>query len=288
MKIIACKQRSPEWFAARASCVITASQMTPCCAPEMKIRMSRTELCEELQRYEIDWPENATPAELEALLPEPDSYRTMSGTDRKNRDAIIARRLAEPIYQDASLSGAAWLIHLRDKEERALDFNPAVQRGIALEEEAREAYAALTGYRCVDVGFVLHDSGGFGASPDCLIAEPSQPGSYTHGAEIKCPVPETHIEWLLAGVLPEKHRLQVHGSMAVTGLSSWDFFSYCPGEPPLHLIVERDEFTEQLLAGLLSLHREYLAAQGKLAAMWDAAFAATGAAGKSRGKEVAA
>ena len=284
MKIIACKQRSPEWFAARASCVITASRMTPCCAPEMKIRMTRTELCEELQRFEIDCPENATPAELEALLPESDSYRTMDGTDRRNRDAIIARRLAEPVYQNASLSGAAWLIHLRDKEERALDFNPAVQRGIALEEEAREAYTALTGHRGVDVGFILHDSGGFGASPDFLIADPTQPGKYSHGTELKCPIPETHIEWLLAGVLPEKHRLQVHGSMAVTGLSRWDFFSYCPGEPPLHVIVERDDFTEQLLAGLLSLHKEYLAARDKLGAMRDAAFAA----GKEDGREVAA
>lgn len=280
MKLIPCKQRTPEWFAARASCVITASQMTLSCAPEMKIRLSKAELCEELRRLDIAVPPKATNAELEALLPEPERYRTMNETDRKNRDTLIARRLAEPIYQNPDLSGAAWLIHLRDKEERALDFNPAVQRGIALETEARDAYAAFTGYRGTEAGFVLHEGGGFGASPDWLVADPASPGGYSHGAEIKCPVPEIHIEWLLAGVLPERHRLQVHGSMAVTGLSRWDFFSYCPGEPPLHVVVVRDEFTEQLLAGLLSLHREYLAAQDKLAALWDAAFA--------RGKEVAA
>ncbi|QJE99099.1 lambda exonuclease family protein [Luteolibacter luteus] len=281
MKIIPCKQRSPEWFAARASCVITASRMTPACAPEMKVRLTKAELCEELDRHDIEYSPEATNAELEALLPEPESYRSMSEVDRKNREILIARRLAEPIYQNASLSGAAWLIHLRDKEERALDFNPAVQRGIALEEEARTAYASLTGCSGKEVGFILHDSGGFGASPDLLVPDAASPHGFSHGAEIKCPVPEVHIEWLLAGTLPEKHRLQVHGSMAVTGLSRWDFFSYCPGEPPLHVIVMRDEFTEQLVAGLLLLHREYMAAQDKLAALWDAAFPCDG-------KEVAA
>lgn len=280
MKIIACKQRSPEWFAARASCVITASRMTPACAPEMKVRMTPAELRGELDRYDIEYPPEATGAELEALLPEPESYRSMSAADRRDRGSLIARHLAEPVYQDASLSGAAWLIHLRDKEERALDSNPAVQRGIALEEEARRAYTALTGYHGCGAGFVLHDSGGFGASPDLLVPDATLPGGYSHGAEIKCPVPELHIGWLLAGVLPEKHRLQVHGSMAVTGLRRWDFFSYCPGLPPFHLIVRRDDFTERLLAGLLLLHKECHAARGKLAAMRDAA--------RGTGKEVAA
>ena len=27
----------------------------------------------------------------------------------------------------------------------------------------------------------------------------------------------------------------------ITGFERWDFFSYCPGLVPLHIIVERDE-----------------------------------------------
>jgi hypothetical protein len=70
------------------------------------------------------------------------------------------------------------------------------------------------------VGFVSQD--GFGCSPDGLIYQFTgstvYPNKPTHGLEIKCPSPETHIEWLLDGKLPDCHKLQVHASMIVCGV----------------------------------------------------------------------
>lgn len=270
MKIIDCKQRSPEWFAARASCVITASQLTPACAPEMRVRMSCDELRAELDRYDIEHAAEATHAELVALLPEPDSYRTMSEADRRGRDLLIARRMADDVYENDLVPGWDWLIRLRKEKAWALDANPAVQRGIELEDEAIADYLDFTGYHGRSAGFVLHESGGFGASPDLLVEDPARPGDFSHGVEIKCPLPELHMEWLLAGTLPEQHRLQVHGSMAVTGLPRWDFYSFCPGAPSLHIIVPRDDFTERVLSGLLLLQREYQAADEKMDELYAA------------------
>jgi hypothetical protein len=53
--------------------------------------------------------------------------------------------------------------------------------------------------------------------------------------------------------------------MAASGLSRWDFFAWHPELVPLHVIVERDEFTERVLAGLIKLSDDYTAAKAKLA-----------------------
>ena len=53
-------------------------------------------------------------------------------------------------------------------------------------------------------------------------------------SEIKCPTPKTHVLWL-DGILPTEYRQQVHGSMAITGLNTWHFWSFYPGLQPLHV-----------------------------------------------------
>jgi hypothetical protein len=146
--------------------------------------------------------------------------------------------------------------------------NWAMKRGTELEPLARAAYERHTGFKVTEVGFISHDSDGFGVSPDGLIMDraedPNRTGMH-HGLELKCPVARTMLKWLDAGTLPDEHKLQVHASMAASGLSRWDFFAYHPELVPLHIIVERDEFTEQVLAGLLKLSDDYSAAKAKLA-----------------------
>ena len=115
-----------------------------------------------------------------------------------------------------------------------------------------------------EVGFISHDCEGFGVSPDGLVPTHC-PVGWSHGLELKCPVARTMLRWLDAGTLPDEHKLQVHASMAASGLQRWDFFAWHPELVPLHLIVERDEFTEQVLAGLLKLSDDYSAAKAKLA-----------------------
>jgi len=115
--------------------------------------------------------------------------------------------------------------------------------GVQTEDEARRAYAFETGLDAVAVGFCEHDSGRFGCSPDALVGEDG-------GVEIKCPALKTHVGWLLDGGLPDEHKLQVHGSLVVTGRAWWDFWSYSRMAPPLRIRVTPDAFTAKLAAEL--------------------------------------
>ncbi len=121
-----------------------------------------------------------------------------------------------------------------------------MEDGIRLEAEARCAYDLefAAGQEVQEVGFALSDCGRFGGSPDALVGEDG-------GVEIKCPALKTHIGWCMAGVLPDEHKCQVHGSLIVTGRKWWDFFSYSRYAPPLHIRVTPDDFTEKLHAEIL-------------------------------------
>ncbi|MBK1884831.1 YqaJ viral recombinase family protein, partial [Luteolibacter pohnpeiensis] len=126
--------------------------------------------------------------------------------------------------------------------------NRHTDRGNELEPRAREYFCQLTGLVVEQVGFITREDGIVGCSPDGLIVHED---SYVAGLEIKAPAPKTHLEYLLNGTLPDEYKQQVHGSMAVTGLDTWHFFSYCEevsGKPlrPLHLEVKRDHYTERL------------------------------------------
>jgi hypothetical protein len=127
---------------------------------------------------------------------------------------------------------------------------PWTDRGVDIEPEARAAFTELTGYKVEQVGFVTRDDGVVGCSPDGLITYLDEKFNYCEGLELKCPAPKTHVRYVFEGVLPDEYKLQVHGSMAVTGLDRWHFFSYAPGVQPFHLVVQRDAYTEKLSATL--------------------------------------
>jgi putative phage-type endonuclease len=112
--------------------------------------------------------------------------------------------------------------------------NEAMQRGIDLEPDGIAAYEFATDKEVEPVGFIYMDEDKLvGVSPDGLCG--------SHGVELKCPLPSTHVSYLLADGLPAAYTGQVQGSMYVTGLEKWDFVSYCPGFPPLIITVDRDE-----------------------------------------------
>ena len=127
--------------------------------------------------------------------------------------------------------------------------------GMKLEAEARCAYELEHATAPVrEVGFLVHDSGLFGGSPDALVGD-------VGGVEIKCPNLSTHIGYVRSGELPGEYKCQVHGYMIVTGFPSWDFFSYARGAQPLHLRVTRDDFTAKLEAELFMFCATYNAAR---------------------------
>jgi len=135
--------------------------------------------------------------------------------------------------------------------------NKFTERGTELEPEARDCFAAELCATVKQVGFCLSDDGISGCSPDGLLVDAH--GNYYAGLELKCPTPKVHIGYVLDGVLPNKYRQQVHGSMAVTGLNEWHFWSYFPGIRHFHIVVKRDEYTEKLTQSLGQFVSEYRA-----------------------------
>jgi len=120
---------------------------------------------------------------------------------------------------------------------------------------------AHTGLQVEQVGFVTQDNGVIGCSPDGLIKSGDD---YIGGVEIKCPFPATHVKYHAGGKLPDEYKQQVHGSMAVTGLNRWEFWSYFPGLAPFHITVERDSYTEKVERALETFLIEYAELSRKL------------------------
>lgn len=121
----------------------------------------------------------------------------------------------------------------------------AMDRGTILEKEAIPFYEGVFDVKVTRMGYCTTDDMRIGCSPDGLIGEDG-------GMEVKCPLAQTHIRYLLDGVVPDKYLAQVHGSMFVTGRAYWNFMSYCRGLPPLTVRVERDEVIQAVLAKALT------------------------------------
>jgi len=127
--------------------------------------------------------------------------------------------------------------------------NDATEHGNEFEPIARSDFEERTGLSVEQVGFVSRDDGIIGCSPDGLIKGAS--GEWEEGIEIKCPyAPKTQVAYLLDGELPDAHKPQVHGALAITGLPRWHFYSYHPNLAPLHLVIERDDFTDKVSEAL--------------------------------------
>lgn len=132
--------------------------------------------------------------------------------------------------------------------------NEHMERGNALEPEAREAYEFITDFEVVETGFILHDSEEFGCSPDGLVAEQG-------GLELKCPSDSVHVSYLRAGKIPSKYYQQVQGCLWITGREWWDFMSYHPEMPHLLVRAHRNEkyieaMAEQVEAAVETIVKE--------------------------------
>lgn len=110
--------------------------------------------------------------------------------------------------------------------------NAHTERGNAMEDEARQAYAFVESAEIKRVGFIRN--GQKGASPDSLIGNDG-------GLEIKTALPHIQIDRLERDRLPPEHRAQVQGNLWVSEREWWDFVSYWPKLPILTVRVYRDE-----------------------------------------------
>lgn len=138
--------------------------------------------------------------------------------------------------------------------------NAWMERGLEVEQEARDYYTFATDTMPEQVGFIYSDERRLiGCSPDGLIGDDGM-------LEIKCPKPSTHLGYLLAGQMPTDYRSQVYGSLLVSGRAWCDFVSYCPGLPGFVVRVRRDmgillameRVIERFVAELLAKRKELL------------------------------
>jgi hypothetical protein len=281
MKIYPIQQRTPEWFALR-SINFTASELGQWALDPVKINLTVDELKTVLDALGIARKGVTKRDDLIDLLPSPEQYETLCDGAR----TAILGKIKQERFNGLRLRGwdnltpeeRIWMEREEElalQSEKAFSYNIPVKYGNLLEPFARSAYESITGYEVEEVGFCEADGygypdggggGGLGCSPDGLVKNFF---GWSHGIEVKCPVPETHLAWLLDGGLPEVHALQVHCSMAVTELTEWHFFSYCPGETPLLAKVMRDETTERLLAGLKRLVVEKAKIKARLSEIWN-------------------
>lgn len=164
-------------------------------------------------------------------------------------DKIITAKTLKPSSQREDYALKLIGEILRPDEQEEFWGNKDTDRGVELEPLAREEFAKQTGLDVRTVGFVTRDDEVVGCSPDSLVAKSKQENPVA-GLEIKCPRSKGYLKHLLGGGLPDEYKLQVHGSMAVTGLKAWYFMSYCQGLPPFIHLVRWDETTDKISEAL--------------------------------------
>lgn len=170
-------------------------------------------------------------------------YRGEQGTDewRRMRAGIptaseFATVLAKGRSGGESKTRRTYLLKLAGERltgEPAESYsNGHMERGKAMEAEARDAYAFMRDADYEQVGFIRN--GNAGCSPDGLIDDDGM-------VEIKTKLPHLQLEVLLANQLPAEHVAQCQGALWIAEREWLDFVSYWPKLPLFTIRVLRDE-----------------------------------------------
>lgn len=137
----------------------------------------------------------------------------------------------------------------------------AMKFGAENEPVAKSEYEDETGEILIPCGFYDHPTiENFGATPDALRGADGV-------AEIKCPNTSTHIEWIMAGEVPEQHKPQILAQLACTGRKRALFISFDPRIPGnCRMFVKEWTPDPAEIAAVESAARDFLA---ELERMWD-------------------
>ena len=130
--------------------------------------------------------------------------------------------------------------------------NYHMERGNAMEPEARAMYAFMHNVDPQLVGFATNDEGSAGASPDSLIGD-------VGALEIKTKLPSLVIEQILSGDFPSEHVAQCQGVLWITGREWIDVAIYWPKLPLFVKRAYRDAAYIRTLASAVAAFNEELA-----------------------------
>jgi hypothetical protein len=140
-----------------------------------------------------------------------------------------------------------WLIAERlfgDLGEDKYRIFPYQEHGLRNEPLAINAFQKSHKLTLQSVGYVTTDDGRLGASPDCLVK-----GS-VESVEIKCPMPWTHIGYLLDGP-GNDYKPQVQGQLFVGEFKVAHFYAWHPNAPAFYQYTVRDEAYLRTMGDLL-------------------------------------
>lgn len=131
-------------------------------------------------------------------------------------------------------------------------YNIHIERGIFLEDEAREIYEVVSGNDVDCVGFVEADSM-LGCSPDGLIGEHS-------GLEIKCFDNHTFLQSFVDNKIKNEHLIQIQFNMLICNRSQWDYFIYNKNyhKKIIRTIYRDDALQEKILQQIERAKKEIL------------------------------
>ncbi len=138
-----------------------------------------------------------------------------------------------------------------------------MQRGIENEDAAIDSFEFQRGVETSPGGFVTNDVRTYGCSPDRLIGTDG-------GLELKIPGAKGHMRYLIAPeCLVQEYKVQVQGSLLVTGRDYWEQMSWHPELPPVIRRVPRDEeFIALLKAALYSFAETLVSVRCKLESLY--------------------
>lgn len=123
--------------------------------------------------------------------------------------------------------------------------NSHMDRGTAMEDDARKFYSFKTDLDVTQVGFIRHMKNGkaiAGGSPDGLVGDAG-------AIELKTALPHILIETLMKDAVPTDHAAQLQGNMWVADRDWIDFVMYWPKMPTFIKRVRRDDAYIKTLVG---------------------------------------
>jgi len=109
--------------------------------------------------------------------------------------------------------------------------NAHMERGKAMEAEARDLYCMVADTELQRVGFIRR--GDAGCSPDSLIGDDGM-------LEVKTKLPHLQLDCILRDEVPPEHKAQLQGQLWIAGRQWVDLVSYWPGLPLFVKRVVRD------------------------------------------------
>lgn len=139
--------------------------------------------------------------------------------------------------------------------------NAHMERGHAMEPDARRLYAFAQDVDPILVGFMRRDDVQAGASPDSLVGDDGL-------LEIKTKLPHLQLDVLLRDAVPAEHVQQLQGQLWISGRAWVDFVSYWPGLPLFVKRVDRDEVAiARIAAAVQEFNAELETMEARIRAM---------------------